>query len=336
MSSSDAKTAAPPSPSTMKRLADYDGKLDSCIRCGYCYEHCPIYRNSQWESDSPRGKLIILHGLLHGELPASAYAAEKIFSCFHCKRCESVCSADVPFTEILAAARADLVDAGAMETGTTAELPGDECVRCLHCLRMCPHDARSWAGGETGVAIDHAKCQGCGNCVDVCPRQTIRIHRNYGTDRASLEREVKSFLSDEPTPHPQAIVFACNWSTYGGLQHSLPPLSGTGKGNGADPECKILVNVCAGRLHSAVLLEALKAGAAGVLVTTCPEDECHHEGNRRAAARVAELRKTLGAGGIDPARLQITEVSPGQPAQFNAKLTAFLTEIRDLGVLGAP
>ncbi|HCY86089.1 MAG TPA: fusion protein GlcF/heterodisulfide reductase HdrA, partial [Desulfobacteraceae bacterium] len=44
-------------------LKKWEGTLASCIRCGYCYEHCPMYKHTGWESDAPRAKIITAFGL---------------------------------------------------------------------------------------------------------------------------------------------------------------------------------------------------------------------------------------------------------------------------------
>ena len=82
--------------SKLEKLEKWKGALNKCIRCGYCYEHCPIYKSTRWEIDSPRGKLILLYGMLSGELEPSDYIANKIFECFHCNRCVKACSSGVP------------------------------------------------------------------------------------------------------------------------------------------------------------------------------------------------------------------------------------------------
>ena len=51
-----------------ENLQKWEGMLAKCIRCGYCYEHCPMFKYSRWESDAPRAKNILSHGLLTGEL----------------------------------------------------------------------------------------------------------------------------------------------------------------------------------------------------------------------------------------------------------------------------
>ena len=77
------------------RLAKWQDKLHICIRCGYCFEQCHIFKITGWETDTPRGKLIMLHGLLQGDVEPTDYLVEKVFECYMCKRCDATCSAKV-------------------------------------------------------------------------------------------------------------------------------------------------------------------------------------------------------------------------------------------------
>lgn len=95
-----------------KYLKDWEQEMNICIRCAYCFEGCPVFKELGWESDGARGKAILSYGLLSGEIEPSRYIADKIFQCTYCKDCVERCSASVSIPDILTAARADLVDAG--------------------------------------------------------------------------------------------------------------------------------------------------------------------------------------------------------------------------------
>jgi len=95
-----------------KYLKDWEKELNICIRCAYCFEGCPIFKDLGWEVDAARGKLVLAYGLLTGELEPSEYVAEKIYQCTYCKDCVERCSANVSVPDIMTAARADLKDAG--------------------------------------------------------------------------------------------------------------------------------------------------------------------------------------------------------------------------------
>lgn len=93
-------------------LKEWENELNICIRCAYCFEGCPVFKELGWEADTARGKTILAYGLLTGELEPSQYIADKIFQCTYCKDCIERCSANVSVPDILTAARADLVNAG--------------------------------------------------------------------------------------------------------------------------------------------------------------------------------------------------------------------------------
>jgi Fe-S oxidoreductase len=95
-----------------KNLNKWQEEMNICIRCAYCFEGCPVFQLTKWESDSARGKTILAYGLLTGELEPSKYIAEKLFQCTYCRDCSERCSADVSIVDVIAAARADLVEAG--------------------------------------------------------------------------------------------------------------------------------------------------------------------------------------------------------------------------------
>ena len=96
----------------VKYLKDWENDMNRCIRCAYCFEGCPIYKDQSWEADGARGKVIISYGLLSGQLEPSEYIADKLYQCTYCKDCLERCSANVSIPDILTAARADLVSAG--------------------------------------------------------------------------------------------------------------------------------------------------------------------------------------------------------------------------------
>jgi Fe-S oxidoreductase len=95
-----------------QRLRKYESEMNTCIRCAYCFEGCPVLKELGWDTDSARGKVILAYGLMSGEIEPSEFVADKIFQCTFCKDCVERCSSSVRVPEILEAARAELVDAG--------------------------------------------------------------------------------------------------------------------------------------------------------------------------------------------------------------------------------
>jgi len=95
-----------------KHLRNWEDEMNICIRCAYCFEGCPVFKELGWDTDSPRGKIILSYGLLTAEIEPSQKIADKIFQCTFCKDCVERCSSSVSVPDILEAARAELVEAG--------------------------------------------------------------------------------------------------------------------------------------------------------------------------------------------------------------------------------
>lgn len=93
-------------------LKKHEKDMNICIRCAYCFEKCPVIKEAQWDTDGARGKVILSYGLLTKELEASQYVADKLFRCTFCRDCMDRCPSKVDILEIIASARADLVEKG--------------------------------------------------------------------------------------------------------------------------------------------------------------------------------------------------------------------------------
>jgi ferredoxin len=178
----------------LNRLNKWQDKLQVCIRCGYCFEHCHIFKVTGWESDTPRGKLIMLYGLMQGDIEPTEYLAEKVFECYMCKRCDATCSAKVEVTDILMDAKADFAEAGFDVLGTTSRTNEDLCSRCRICISVCKHEARSYDAENDRIVVDKVKCQSCGCCVAACPSGAAYSREGFGLSQRELLEEVESFL----------------------------------------------------------------------------------------------------------------------------------------------
>lgn len=80
-------------------------KADLCVKCGLCLPHCPTYRETQHEADSPRGRVALMQGLASGLITDSASLEVHLDGCLGCRSCESVCPAKVPYGELIDAGR---------------------------------------------------------------------------------------------------------------------------------------------------------------------------------------------------------------------------------------
>lgn len=78
---------------------------DLCVKCGLCLPHCPTYRLTQDEGDSPRGRIALMQGLATGLVTATPRLETHLDGCLACRACEVVCPAAVPYGGLIDAGR---------------------------------------------------------------------------------------------------------------------------------------------------------------------------------------------------------------------------------------
>ena len=89
----------------MTRLGLDPDELASCVQCGLCLPHCPTFRVTGDELQSPRGRIAVMRRVESGEGAVDAGFLESITSCVQCRGCEPVCPSGVPFGRLVEQAR---------------------------------------------------------------------------------------------------------------------------------------------------------------------------------------------------------------------------------------
>lgn len=84
---------------------------DECVRCETCVETCCTYSVTDDMKMSPMGRLEILAGFYEaGEIEDADL--EALYRCTECGRCDTVCTADIPISGVIADSKVALAEAG--------------------------------------------------------------------------------------------------------------------------------------------------------------------------------------------------------------------------------
>ena len=125
---------------------------------------------------------------------------------------------------------------------------------------------------------------------------------------------------------PKIVAFLCNWCSYAGAD-----LAGVSRFQ-YPPNVRIIRLPCSGRVSANMILDALRSGADGVLVSGCHPGDCHYiSGNLFARRRFALLNNLLEFVGIEPGRVNFSWVSASEGEQFAQVVKEVTDTVKELG-----
>jgi coenzyme F420-reducing hydrogenase delta subunit/Pyruvate/2-oxoacid:ferredoxin oxidoreductase delta subunit len=180
-----------------------------------------------------------------------------------------------------------------------AQIDKGQCIKCLTCYRLCPYRAIQ-KGLKMTVAAE--ACEGCGICAAECPRGAIVLG-----DATHRKKQ------PEISAAPQAPLMAFCCSRSAARAKELADCSR----RALPRHLHIIEMPCAGGLSCGDILAALAGGAAGVLVMTCHEGNCHSEtGNILARRRIELLSEQLQQIGSLADRLEIHTLAANMATEF--------------------
>ena len=127
---------------------------------------------------------------------------------------------------------------------------------------------------------------------------------------------------------PRIVGILCRWCAYTGAD-----LAGLSRISYPPNITPIRVN-CSGRIDPTLVLQALAAGADGVLIAGCHPGDCHYiNGNVKTIRRFKLLQKLLDQFGIERERVRLEWVSASEGGRYAEIVESMTEEIRSLGPL---
>ena len=132
--------------------------------------------------------------------------------------------------------------------------------------------------------------------------------------------------TSEKSWEPRIVAFLCNWCSYAGAD-----LAGVSRFQ-YPPNIRIVRLPCSGRVSANMILDALRSGADGVLVSGCHPGDCHDiSGNPFARRRFALLNNLLEFVGIEPGRVNFSWISASEGEQFAEVVQEVTDTVKKLG-----
>ena len=130
---------------------------------------------------------------------------------------------------------------------------------------------------------------------------------------------------------PKILGILCHWCSY-----SASDAAGAAR-LPIPSNLRTMRVMCTGRVDPALVVQALKKGADGVLVCGCHLGDCHYtSGNHRALGRMHLLERLLSDLGLAPERLRLEWVSASKSERYSEVATEMTQRLRSLGPLQWP
>ncbi len=89
-----------------------DDELAACVACGLCLPHCPTFRVTGRDTESPRGRIALMRAVQVEDAPITDEFTRSMETCVQCLGCETACPSGVEFGHLMEGTRATLAAEG--------------------------------------------------------------------------------------------------------------------------------------------------------------------------------------------------------------------------------
>jgi len=173
-----------------------------------------------------------------------------------------------------------------------AEIDQEKCSLCEDCISTCKYKAMSVKDNK--IFIDPMSCSGCGKCLTVCQTQAINIHGNIDE---KIFATIAGMLKGKKEGEKRILVFLD--------QVGYTAADNIGVNRVSYPESIYIIKVhSVNRVMAKHIIYGLKNGADGVFIGEYPGHLMYHEIEKK----INQIRKEIAKQGIDPEKLQFSNV----------------------------
>lgn len=96
-------------------------------------------------------------------------------------------------------------------------------------------------------------------------------------------------------------------------------------------ELKLIGLPCSGKVDLLYLVKAFEKGADGLMLLTCPKNECHHlEGNLRAIKRAEGVNFILEESGLGEERMTVITLKEDGLSGIASEISEFSRRVRSM------
>lgn len=193
------------------------------------------------------------------------------------------------------------------------------CTGCNQCPQDCPWDAitmhpRTDDRPTLVARVDPELCVSCGICAGSCAPMGVGPAGRTGRDQLAALRRDLAAVNEDAAAQPLAIC----------CENAAPEQLGIVAAHGLD----IRRVSCAGNLHTSVIELALRGGAPGVIVFTCPPRDCRgREGTKWLHERIYNDREAELQARVDRERIEVAVMASGDTTGTTRALQGFLTRL---------